>query len=222
MMLADLVHELKPRVQRLGLIDPQTGFLDEDEMAIYVQFAIRYLTNRYQLTQFLTVNRNFLTTSAGVESYAIPATFGFIFPWETRRSGLACANTDGTGITNLEYYDPARYNLLRTTVQNKPAWFTMMDNLIYLQPVPDQMYTIEAIEKSATERSEIPEAYAQAVELQALTMMAADQGKNLPLLFAERSEVLRTLVNNEQRQKQRFYTSYERPGFGRGRRRYGL
>lgn len=219
MFISELLDNIKPRVQRLGLVDPQTGFYDEDEVLYYIVNAERYLANRYQLQHFLNINRELFRTTANVETYDIPPNYGFFAPEETRRSGFAVTSTDGTGTTNLYYYDPARYNLLRTSGAGKPQWFTLMADLIYLQPVPDAVYVIEAIMRPTRDsESDIPEAYGMAVAIETLWRMASDAGKATPVLQDERTETLRTLVNNEHRQRQRFYTSPERVGF---RHRYG-
>lgn len=218
----ELLENLKPRLQRLGLVDPLTGFYDQDEVLFYVQAAMRYLANRYQLQHFMRINREFLRTVANVESYTMPPTYGFWSPEETRRSGLAVSDTNGTNQTNLFYYDVARYNLLRTAATTgRPAWFTVADSLIYFQPTPDATYVIEAIERPIQGDTDIPDAYAEGIGIETLWRFASDLGKATPVLIQERTEILRTLVNGEARQRQRFYTSHERPGFNRGRRRYG-
>lgn len=214
--------QLLPRLQRLGLVDPITGFYDSDELASYVHAAMRYLANRYQLQHFLSMNRELFRTVANVEFYQIPPNYGFWSPEETRRSGFAISASNGTNPGNLEYYDPARFNLLRNTTTGKPARFTLMENRMYLQPIPDTIYIIEALERPVQDGDEIPELYAEAVKIETLWRMASDQGKATALLADERTQILRTLVNGEARQRQRFYTSYERPGIGRGRRRYGF
>lgn len=222
MRLDDLVTQLKPRAQRLGLVDAQTGYYDEDEMRFYVEEAMRYLANRYQLQHFLRINRELFRTVSGVESYQIPDNYGFWDPEETRRSGIAVSDSDGTNPRNLTFYNPARYNLFRQTTTARPAWFTVAEDLIYLSPTPDAVYIIEAIERPVPDGEDIPEPYVQSVKIETLWRMAADQGKGTAILADERTQTLRTLVNNESRFRQRFYTSYERPGIGRGRRRYGL
>lgn len=222
MYIADVIDQMKPRLQRLGLIDRVTGFVDADEVRTYVRGALRYLANRYQLQHFLQMNRELFRTVSGVESYLLPPNYGFWSPEETRRSGFAISASDGTNPGNLEYHDPARFNLLRSTTTGKPAWFTLVQSMMHLQPVPDTIYIIEALERPTQEGDVIPDPYVQAVEIETLWRMASDQGKANGLLADERMQVLRTLVNGESRQRQRFYTSYERPGIGRGRRRYGL
>lgn len=226
MLIAEIIAELKPRLQRLGLIDPTTTYYDEDEVSIYVVGAMRFLASRYQLQHFLNINRDFIRTIAGVESYTIPPNYGFKAPQETRRSGFAATNTDSTQIANLLYYEPERFNLLWTDTTGKPAWFTVAGNLMYFQPIPDNVYVIEAIEKVRQE--DVPEPYVESVEVQTLWRMASDQAatneraaKALVTLAPERTEVLRTVVNGEARQRQKFYTSPERVGFGRGYRRWG-
>lgn len=218
----ELTTQMLPRAQRLGLIDPQTGYIDRSEIAAYIAASVRYLANRYQLQHYLEINRELLRTVSGVESYTLPANYGFWAPEETRRSGLAATNSDGTQTSNLEYYDPARFNLYRTTNTGKPSWFTVAQNLIYFQPIPDAVYLIEAIERPVQTGADIPDVYAAAVEIETLWRMASDQGKATPLLGAEHVEIVRTLVNNESRFRQRFYTSRERIGLGRRSKRYGL
>ena len=215
MLVTDVVNQLKPRMQRLGLVDPVTSFVDPDEMASYVMEAMRYLANRYQLQHFLAMNRELFRTTANAEFYPIPPNYGFWSPEETRRSGFAISSSDGTSPGNLEYYDPARFNLLRSTTTGKPARFTLIDNFIYFQPTPDAVYIIEALERPVQDGDTVPDLYVQAVEIETLWRMASDLGKATGLLADERTQVLRTLVNGESRQRQRFFTSYERPGMGR-------
>lgn len=217
MHIEEVIDQLKPRMQRLGLVDPVTAFVDTDEVESYVMEAIRYLANRYQLQHFLSMNRELFRTVANVESYPLPPGYGFWSPEETRRSGFAISSSDGTSPGNLEYYDPARFNLLRSTPTGKPARFTLIENAIYFQPTPDAVYSIEALNRPVQDGDTVPDSYAQAVRIETLWRMASDLGKANGLLADERMQVLRTLVNGEARQRQRFYTSYERSGMRRSR-----
>jgi hypothetical protein len=221
MTLKDLINELRPRAQRLGLGDPVTGFVDDSELSTYLVESMKFLANKYQLQHFLRINRQLFTTSANVEQYDIPDNYGFWSPEETYRSGLAVTNTDGTQTTNLMYYDPARFNLVRTPgLTSKPSWFTVTQGLIYLAPIPDQAYIIEAIERQVQDGTDIPVPYAEAIKIEALVKLASDAGKITPLLLKEHTDLLMPLVNSESRFRQRFYTSRERIGSGRYRR-YG-
>jgi hypothetical protein len=219
MLVTEIVEQLMPRMQRLGLVDSATGFVDADEVQTYVMAALRYLANRYQLQHFLHMNRELFRTVVGVESYALPPSYGFWSPEETRRSGFAISARDGTNPTNLYYYDPASFNLLRSTTTGKPAWFTFVQHMMYLQPIPDTIYTIEALERPTQDGNTVPDPYVQAVEIETLWRMASDLGRATGVLADERTQVLRTLVNGESRQRQRFYTSYERGGLSRQGRR---
>lgn len=218
MELSLLLSQIKPRVQRLGLVDPQTGFYDESEITFYVQEACRYLANCYQLQHFLKMNRELFRTVDGIESYAIAANYGFWSPDETRRSGLSVSDSDSTSTTNLEYYDPARYNLYRSDATGKPFFFTLMDSLVYLQPTPDDSYIVEAIERPLQSGAVIPDPYVAAVSLRTLWTMASDQNKLTPALDSEYRKITQVLVNGEQRVQQRFYNSRERLGMSRHRR----
>lgn len=220
MILNDLITQLKPRAQRLALVDPNTGYVDEDELDVYVKGAVRYLANRYQLQHFLEMNRELFRTVQSVESYAIPANYGFIAPDDTRRSGIAAADSDGTNTTNLVYYEPVRFNLIRSTTESKPAWFTVIGNLMYFGPIPDAIYIIEAVERAVQDGEEIPESYVATVEAETLWRMASDQGKATQFLADERLQLTRSMVNNESRARQKFHTSRERVGSGRTSRRY--
>jgi len=228
MNVQTLVSQLTPRLTRLGLVDPATGLFDRSEVEAYVGIALRSLANLYQLDHFLQINRELFRTHANTETYSFPDIYGFVYPEQTRRSGLMVSDADGTNPTNLVYYDPTRYNLLRVTTTGKPAWFTLADNLMYLSPIPDTIYVVEAVTKPVQDGIDIPEPYVLAVQIETLWRMASDSTDNeraqraLPLLNTEREKILRTLVNGEARVRQKFYTSYERPGFGRGRRRYGI
>ena len=217
MRVIDIIDQLKPRLQRLGLVDPVTSFIDPDEVTSYVMEAVRYLANRYQLQHFLKMNRELFRTTASVEFYALPPNYGFWSPEETRRSGFAISSSDGTSPGNLEYYDPARFNLLRSSTTGKPARFTFMQSFMYLQPTPDAVYIIEALDRPIQDGDGIPDPYVQAVEIETLWRMASDLGKATGVLADERMQVLRTLVNGVARQRQKFYTSYERVGMKRGR-----
>ena len=214
-----VVSQLITRAQTLNLTDTSTGFVDHAEIASYVQQSVRYLANRYQLQMFIEINRIFLTTVADVESYTMPSNYGFWSPEETYRSGLSVAETDSTQIYNLMYYDPARFNLIaqQSSSTGKPVAFTIANSLIYFFPVPDKAYTIEALQRPSQEgTTSVPDQYAEAIKIETLYRMAADRGKLSPVLQEERTELLRSLVNGESRQRQRFYTSRERIG----RRRY--
>ena len=182
---------------------------------------MKFLANKYQLQHFLRINRQLLITQASVEQYDIPDNYGFWAPEETYRSGLAITNTDGTQTTNLMYYDPARFNLVRSSdLTGKPSWFTVTQGLIYFSPIPDAAYIIEAIERQIQDGTDIPVPYAEAIKIEALVKLASDSGKVTPLLLQEHRDILMPLVNNESRFRQRFYTSRERIGSGRYRR-YG-
>lgn len=217
--LAQLVNELRPRAQRLGLGDPATGLVDDSELSTYLVQSMRFLANKYQLQHFLRINRQLFITQADVEQYDIPDNYGFWAPEETYRSGLSVTDTDGTSTTNLMYYDPAKFNLIRTTdLTSRPSWFTVTQGLIYLSPVPDDSYVIEAIEKQIQDGTDIPVPYAEAIKIEALVKLASDSGKVNQMLMQEHMDILKPLVNNEARFRQRFYTSRERIGFRRSRR----
>ncbi len=217
-----LLTEMVPRAQRLGLVDMSTGMVDQAELLTYLGVAVRYLATCYQLQMFLRINRQLFVTQTGVERYQLPDNYGYVAPLETYRSGLLCNTLDGLQPTNLEYYDPARYNLLRTPANtSKPAWFTLTQGQMWLQPIPDQVYAIEAVEKPTQSGDGVAEAYVAMVEAETLYRMAADQGRVVPELTDERGHLTRSVVNNEARQRQRFYTARERVGRGRYRR-YGL
>ena len=206
----DLITQLLPRAQRLNLVDPTTGFIDRDEVLTYMQAAIRYLANRYQLQHFLRMNHELFRTANNVESYQITNNYGFQYPQNTRQSGFALTNTDGTSLSNLEYYEPARYNLVRSSTTGRPAWFTLIENLMYLQPTPNAIYIVEAIDRPAQDGVDIPEPYVEMVQAETLYRMAADLGKLNQSLIDDRIQMTRTVVNGEQRQRQRFFTSSER------------
>ncbi len=182
---------------------------------------MRFLANKYQLQHFLRINRQFIITQASVESYDIPDNYGFWAPEETYRSGLSITNTDGTQTSNLYYYDPAKFNLVRTPdLTSRPSWFTVTQGLIYFAPIPDASYVIEAIERPVQDGNDIPVPYYEAIKIEALVKLASDSGKINQLLLQEHMDILKPLVNNEHRFRQRFYTSRERLGFNRSRR-YG-
>jgi len=222
MQITELVSEIKPRLQRLKLVDPQTGYFDEDEVVDYVLTAIRYLKNRYQLQHFLEIDRELFRTVASLETYEIPPNYGFWAPEQTRKSGISVRETSSfEQITNLEYQDPARYNLYRSSTTSRPARFTVANNLFYLQPIPDTVYIIEGIVRPLQAGDEVPEPYVLSVQIETLWRMACDQEKATQVLNEERTQVLRTIVNNEKRFRQKFYTSRERIGWGNRRGRYG-
>lgn len=220
MFTAEIIDQLVPRAQTLSLTDPQTGFVDRQEIAQYVQQALRYLSNRYQLQHFLDINRELLTTSAGIEDYEIPPNYGFFYPEETYRSGMLICEPDNTQPYNLVYYDPARFNLLHnTTSPAKPVAFTLAQSRLWFFPVPDNAYIIQALERGSQENAvQVPEPYAEAVKIETLYRMAADRDRLTAQLDDERRQILRTLVNGESRTRQRFYTARERIGLGRYRR----
>lgn len=219
MQLFDLATSLLPRAQRLGLGDPATGFVDHAELEVYCQGAVRYLANRYQLRHFLAMNRELLRTTVDIERYHLPAGYGFVAPQDDHHSGLAVTESDGTAPVNLEYKAPATYALLRTTTTGRPAWFTLAEGALWLMPVPDAVYVVQAIYRPVQDVDEIPEAYVEAVGAEALWRLAADAGKVSPALQDERVQTARSMVNNEKREAQRFFQSRERIGYGRGGRR---
>jgi hypothetical protein len=215
MQIDEVVSQLITRAQTLNLTDTSTGYVDHQEIAAYVQQSLRYLANRYQLQMFVEINRAFLTTSADIESYTFPSNYGLWSPEETYRSGLSVSEIDDTSIYNLTYYDPARFNLIarQTSSTGKPVAFTIANNLIYFFPIPDRAYVIHALQRPTQEgATSVPDQYVEAVKVETLYRMAADRGRLSPVLQNERTELLMTLVNNESRQRQRFYTSRERIG----------
>lgn len=222
MQVSVLIDEIKPRLQRLKLVDPQTGYLDEGEVLDYVYGAIRYLKNRYQLQHFLEIDRELFRTVANVETYEIPLNYGFWAPQQTHRSGISVREvSDFEQITNLEYQDVAQYNLYRSSTTSKPARFTVANNLFYFQPIPDAIYIVEAVTRSLQAGDEVPEVYSLPVQIETLYRMACDQQKVTDALVEERTQILRTIVNNEARFRQKFYTSRERIGWGNRQGRYG-
>ena len=182
---------------------------------MYIQAAMRYLANRYQLQHFLRMNRELFRTVANVESYQIPDNYGFQYPQDDHHSGIAISNTDGASRVDLEYYEPARYNLVRSTTTGRPAWFTLIENLMYLQPTPDAIYIVEAVERPTQSGVDIPEPYVEMVQAETLYRMAADMGRLNQSLIDDRIQITRTVVNGEQRQRLRFFTSVERIGLRR-------
>lgn len=212
MTLTDLLTQLKPRAQRLKLVDPQTGFVDEDELTAYIQGAMRSLATTYQLQHFLTINRELFRTTDGVESYTLPDTYGFVAPIRDRESGILVSASDGTNPLNLVYYDPVHYNLVRSTTESKPTWFTVTEGLMYLSPIPDAIYIIEAVERAVQEGSTIPAPYAEAIEAETLYQLASDMGTVTPMLVEARQRLLKKMVNDESRFRQRFTRDRERIG----------
>lgn len=206
MVLSDVVNQLVARAQTLGLLDRETGYVDRSELAEYVQQALRYLANRYQLQLFMESNRHLFQTVAGVETYQLPANYGFWAPTDERHSGLAIASSTGTDVVNLQYYDPARFALLSTTTSTgMPFAFTLTQDGLSFFPIPDAVYTIWALQRTSQEgATAVPDQYVEAVKVETLYRMAADRGRLQTPLVDERHELLRTLVNNESRFRQRF------------------
>ena len=110
---------------------------------------------------------------------------------------------------------------MRSTTTGRPAWFTFIEDLMYLQPTPDAIYIIEAIERPTQNGVDIPEPYVEMVQAETLYRIATDLGRLNQSLIDDRVQMTRTVVNGEQRQRQRFYTSYERPGLRYRRGGYG-
>lgn len=212
MQLTAFISQIKPRAQRLGLVDPVTGYVDEDELAVYTANACRYLANRYQLQHFLKMNRELFLTEDGIESYSLPDGYGFWSPEDDRRSGFAVSDSDGTNTVDLTYYDPMRFNLERTTNESKPAWFTLIDSLMYLNPIPDTTYIIEAISRPVQDGEQIPEPYVAAVQSEILWRLASDMGKATATLGEERTQILMRTANDEKRLQQNFYRSSRQIG----------
>ena len=219
MRRSDLVTQMLPRAQRLGLVDPATGFVDRVELETYLQGAAQYLAHRYQLQQYLALNRELLRTSVDIERYPLPPGHGFAAPRDDRHSGLAIASGMGDDPVNLVYHDPAVYELMRTGTTGRPAWFTVAMQSLYLMPVPDGVYLVQAIERADQASTEIPDAYIAAITAETLWRLAADSGKATQVLADERVQCTMKLVNDESRARQQFYESRERIGWGRRGRR---
>ena len=219
MFIDEIVDQLVPRAQTLNLTDPQTGFVDRVEIAFYVKQSLRYLANRYQLQHLMSLDRTLLSTVADTEAYALPDNYGYWYPGETYKSGMAISHSDGTQVYNLNYYDPARYNLIFNSVNTgKPVAFTIMGGAIHFFPVPDDEYHVQALTRESQENAlGVVLPYLEAVKVETLYRMACDKDRLSAALQDERTELLRSLVNGESRQRQKFYTSRERIG----RRRYG-
>ena len=210
MHISEVVHDMLPRLQRLKLVDPVTGFYDLEEVEWYCLSAVQYLVQRYQLQHFTRINRELFRTVNTVESYQLPVNLGFKPPENERQSGFAIASSDGSSPSDLQYYEPARFTLLYSTTTGKPARFTFAQNLMYLQPIPDGVYIIQALDRAAS--TDVPDHYVSAVQIETLWRMASDQEKATALMADERMHVLRTLVNGEARQRQRFNRSHDSIG----------
>ena len=194
-----LLNELVPRLQRLQTRRCGNGLFDRDGWKTYIGFAIRYLANRYQLQHFLQMNRELLRTQPGVEIYGLPQ-LRLLVPGRNTQVRSRCGEPDDETPTDLHYYDP-RYELSRSRTPGKPAWFTLVSNSLYLMAIPDKVYVVEAIIRPLQHGYEIPDPYAQAVEIETLWRLAGDSVNNqdaqraLPVLDKERTEILRTMVN---------------------------
>lgn len=219
MRIPELVTQMMTRVQRLNLTDAATGKHDPEEISEYILVALRYLATRYNLLHLFKTNREFLRCSAGIESYAMPTSLGFIVPEEPHKSGLAVSEADGSNPRDLRWYPPQQYELLRSTSTGKPIRFTLANNKIHFQPTPDSQYLIQAIQKPwIDETMDIPEEYIDIVTAETLYRLSADKGSVTPLLLEERMQCTKAVVNHEARLKTRFQnSSYNRMASHRGR-----
>lgn len=202
----DVLKLIKSRAQTLQLVDPRTGYVAEDVLELYFHGAMRYLGTRFQLQQLLTMSQDLFRTQSGVESYSLPPNYGLIAPIEPRRSGLVLTDENGNSPTDLWFYDPARFQLLRSGLTpGRPAYFTQAQNLLWLLPVPDQVYVVQAVIRLAQgEPFDVPDAYVLGVQIETLYKYASDKGVLTQTLIDERVDILKPMVNNEHRTRQRF------------------
>lgn len=212
MRLPAIVAQLLPRIQRLGLIDA-TGMYDESEVLAYMENAVRFLASKYQVPMFLVLDRELLRTVNGTDSYLLPGDMSLYIPTSTyisgvlprQPSGLVLTNVDGSGLVSLRYEDPPEFltrSQLTATTSGPPQFYTVTGHTLYLFPIPDAVYKVQAVTRSTQDGIEdVPGEAVACVSVETLWRMAADRGIASAVLSQERMDLTSALVNDAARLK---------------------
>jgi len=206
MRIAAVVAEIRNRCQNRGITDRATGQPDSDEIEFYLLQSLRWYTVRHQLDMFLHMHPALLTTVSEQNAYPIPERlWGWWAPENETTSGLCISASGDTGQGLLHYLDPATFQRTMTTTTGRPGSFTLAENLLWLTPIPDDVYTVSGVTKTALEsEDDVPDQYVPAMQARALYMLASDKGKLSDDLVAEERELQTSLVNNNARMHQQF------------------
>ena len=209
------------RARRLGLKNPETGFVDatDVEMALYSQ--ILDLVGRYDLDGYTVINRTMFVTTIDTEVYALPDDFGrFVTIRDQEEYGLALDNGTDAQPSALVYREPEDYERLRNRLStNRPRYFTIAaSGQLRLDPIPDAQYTgvgvyIRDIQPSELDEGSVPLQYANMLQHATLGELSSDFGHaSAPVLLAEKQQALTTLVNGQARQRMHFQRKHTQIG----------
>ena len=212
MVYRDLLAQLKPRAFRLGLVDPQTGRVDEDEITHYMWAALMHFYESYDLDEYTAIDRTLFHTQSGAEAYGLPDHFGrLLTPWDRDYGGITIAASDGTDQHALHYQPPAVFNDTydpASGARGQPVYFTLTEREMRLSPTPDAtVYRVGGtyIQHLTPMLSDaIPMMLHTPILVTTLTLMASDSGRVTPLLLQEAQRAIATLANSQARRRLQF------------------
>ena len=209
MIYRDLIPLLQTRADRLGLIDVQTGRSDPDELGRYMAVAVTYFREKYDLDEFITIDRALFQTQVSEESYALPNGFGRLLTPENRDyGGITLSATDGTNQRPMEYKPPAVFNdTFDTSETGEPVEFTITGRWMRLSPTPDDEYLVGGtyVERNTFALDDLmPMMLESPLVTRTLTILAADMGRVNQLLALEYQDALSVLANGQARRKIQF------------------
>lgn len=209
MVYRDILSQLKPRAERLGLTDLQTGRADDQELAQYMWSALMFFWENYDLDEFTVIQRFLFVTTSGIEGYRLPDTFGrLLTPWNREYGGITIAQSDGTGQTDLRYRPPAVFNAsYDSSNTSQPTYFTFIGRDMLLSAIPNSAYRIGGtyIEAIAPQLDDmVPSMLHRPLMTHTLTQLASDIGRMTPLLLKEEQQAIAMLARNQGRRRIQF------------------
>ena len=204
MIYRALIPVLQSRAERLGLIDPQTGRADADELGRYMASAVTYFAEKYDLDEFITIDRALFQTQANVELYTLPNGFGrLLTPATEDYTGITLSATDGTNKHPLYYKPPIVFNdTFDTSETGEPTEFTITGRWMRLSPKPNGGYLVGGtyVERNAFSLDDqSPMMLETPLVVRTLLQLAADMGRVNQLLAIEYQDALSVLANGQAR-----------------------
>lgn len=225
-----ILNRVLGRARRLKLTMPETGLVDAADCALSLHSTLSQLLGHYDLDAF-TVAGTLFVTSAGVDTYALPADFGrLLVPQDRDASGLTLLTSATASPADLTYRDPALFHRLRSTTTGRPGFFTFSGKRVVLDPTPDSNsdsdYTVtgvymQEVSLDALEDIDLPLTYGAVLEHTALAQLASDSGSpQAQVLLLEAAGATTALVNHEYRTRLQYKQKNTEVGRARRYNRY--
>lgn len=201
LLYSDLLDIMQQRMERLGLVDEDSGQADSTEAALYLLQALLDIVEIADIPAYTYYERALAVTMSGKQDYPLPENFGrMLLPRVRNRRGFYVF--DMFTQTDLEYLDPNSVTRKMSPTLGKPMQFTIIGSALWLYPIPDanaaSNYTVRGTYIEKVERPELTDRvvlpYPTALVDVALYRLGSDMGKDVSILAQQRQESLTRLA----------------------------